>query len=103
LNLLCPHQLIPKSGIYLSKVIWQENVFFGLTNIGCSPTVKNTGVIEIETHILDFQDNLYGQIMELDLLSYLREEKMFKNVDELKTAIQNDIALARVMLKEFSG
>jgi riboflavin kinase/FMN adenylyltransferase len=41
--------------------------------------------------------------MELDLLSYLREEKMFKNVDELKTAIQNDIALARVMLKEFSG
>jgi len=103
LNLLCPHQLIPKSGIYLSKVIWQENVFFGLTNIGCSPTVKNTGVIEIETHILDFQDNLYGQIMELDLLRYLREEKMFKNVDELKTAIQNDIALARVMLKEFSG
>ncbi len=103
LNLLCSHQLIPKSGIYLSKVIWQENVFFGLTNIGCSPTVKNTGVIEIETHILDFQDNLYGQIMELDLLRYLREEKMFKNVDELKTAIQNDNALARVMLKEFSG
>jgi len=102
LNLLCPHQLVPKSGIYLSKVFLQENVFFGLTNIGCSPTVKKTGIIEIETHILDFQGDLYGQSMELELLRYLREEKMFKSVDELKEAIQNDIALAHIMLKEFS-
>jgi len=40
--------------------------------------------------------------MELELLRYLREEKMFKSVDELKEAIQNDIALAHIMLKEFS-
>jgi len=73
-----------------------------LTNIGCSPTVKKTGIIEIETHILDFQGDLYGQSMELELLRYLREEKMFKSVDELKEAIQNDIALAHIMLKEFS-
>ncbi len=102
LNLLSPHQLIPKNGIYLSKVYWQGNVFFGLTNIGCSPTVKQTGIIEIETHILDFTGDIYGEYLELDLLRYLREEKMFHSIDELRAAIKSDITTARIMLKEFA-
>lgn len=102
LNLLYPHQLIPHNGIYLSKAFYQEKVFFGLTNIGISPTLKNTGKIEIETHLLDFNGDLYGETLELDLLRYIREEKMFKSIDDLKKAIQNDINLARTLLSEDS-
>ena len=100
LKLLYPHQLIPKNGIYLSRIRYQEKVYFGLTNIGISPTLKNSGIIEIETHILDFSGDLYGETLEIELLHYFREEKMFKKVDELKDAIQKDIAMARTIISE---
>jgi riboflavin kinase/FMN adenylyltransferase len=75
LDLSNPHQLIPKTGIYFSRAVLESGRFFGLTNIGSSPTVKQTGIIEIETYILDFSASLYGQSMEVELLEYLREEK----------------------------
>jgi riboflavin kinase/FMN adenylyltransferase len=71
-----------------------------LTNIGISPTLKNSGIIEIEAHILDFSGDLYGETLEIELLRYFREEKMFKKVDELKDAIQKDIAMARTIISE---
>jgi len=95
LQLSTQHQLIPKDGIYLSKVHLEHASFFGLTNIGSSPTVKHTGIVEIETHILDFSDDIYGCPMELELLQYLREEKVFNNEDELVAAMQQDLLSAR--------
>ena len=64
--------------------------------------MKKTGIIEIETHILDFTGDIYGEYLELDLLRYLREEKMFHSIDELRAAIKSDITTARIMLKEFA-
>lgn len=101
LRLSTPHQLIPKDGIYLSKVHLQDASFFGLTNIGSSPTVKHTGIVEIETYILDFSDDIYGCPMELELLQYLREEKVFKSESELVTAMQQDLSMAQDII--FSG
>lgn len=93
-----PHQLIPRDGIYLSRVHLGDKVFFGLTNIGSSPTVKHTGIIEIETFLIDFEGDLYGQGMQVELLKYLREEKMFANTDELVSAMQADLAEARALI-----
>ncbi len=98
LILSCPHQLIPKSGIYLSRVFLEGESYFGLTNIGISPTVKHTNIVEIETHILDFDREIYGNSLELELLQYLREEMMFKNVDCLIAAMHKDLALARQLI-----
>lgn len=78
-----PHQLIPRDGIYLSRVHLEDAVLFGLTNIGSSPTVKHTGIIEIETFVIDYDGDLYDSKMQVELLKYLREEKMFANTDEL--------------------
>jgi len=95
-----PHQLIPKEGIYLSKVHLGHKGFFGLTNIGKSPTVKHTGIIEIETFLIDFAGDLYGEGMQVELIRYLREEKMFANTDELIQAMHRDLQRARELIAQ---
>lgn len=103
LQLATPHQLIPKDGIYLSKVHLQDASFFGLTNIGSSPTVKHTGIVEIETFLLDFSGDIYGYPIELELLQYLREEKVFRNESELISAMQQDLSKAQEIISAEAG
>lgn len=98
LQLSNPHQLIPQSGIYLSRAYLEGKSFFGLTNIGTSPTVKHTGIIEIETFLIDFEGDLYGSEMQVELLEYMREEKMFVSTDELILAINQDLVKARQLI-----
>lgn len=90
-----PHQLIPKGGIYFSCVYLGGEEYYGLTNIGLSPTVKSTGTVEIETYVIDFEGDVYCQQIELELLRYLREEKMFNSIDDLVLAMRKDLSIAR--------
>ncbi len=95
-----PHQLIPKEGLYLSSSQVQGTKYFGLTNIGKSPTVKTDGIVEIETFLLDFEGDLYGEEIEIELIKYLREEKMFADTDELISAMNEDLTRARKLIGE---
>jgi len=95
-----PHQLIPGSGVYLSRVWLGSQAFFGLTNIGTSPTLKHTHETVVETYMLDFNDNLYGARFELELLRYLRPEETFRSAEELARAMQGDLARAQMMIRE---
>lgn len=99
LELADPNQLVPRSGIYLSRAFPGEEKYFGLTNIGYSPTLKRSGNIDIETHIIDHDLQLYGSFLQVELLQYLREEKLFESTSALQKAIQNDLALARKLIK----
>jgi riboflavin kinase/FMN adenylyltransferase len=94
------HQLIPCQGIYLSKAHLSTGTYFGLTNIGSCPTVKTDGIVEIETYLLDFTGDLYDSEMELELIRYLREERMFCNVEELIATMNLDLAEARSLINE---
>jgi riboflavin kinase/FMN adenylyltransferase len=100
LTLANPHQLIPAQGIYFSRVCLEGQTFFGLTNIGISPTLKSTGIIEVETFLIGFDSDIYGSTMQVELLSYLREEKMFADSDELICAMKQDLAQAQSLIKE---
>jgi riboflavin kinase / FMN adenylyltransferase len=91
-------QLVPANGIYLSSLSVNGKQYFGLTNIGTSPTLKNMAQIEIETHILDFEGDVYDSEIRLDLLHYLREERKFNNVGELKNAIARDINTGKELI-----
>jgi len=93
-----PHQLLPAEGIYLSRAQLEDCELFGLTNIGKSPTVKHSGIVEIETFLIDFSGDIYGEYMQVELLRYLREEKMFANTDELIRAMHRDLAHARAQI-----
>ena len=100
LTLANPHQLIPAQGIYFSRVCLEGQTFFGLTNIGISPTLKSTGIIEVETFLIGFDSDIYGSTMQVELLKYLREEKMFADSDELICAMKQDLAQAQSLIKE---
>lgn len=82
--------LIPKRGIYATRVYISNEVYIGATNIGYNPTV-NGNKMSIETNILEFNKDIYGETIKLEFLERIRDEKKFKNLDELKIQLKMDI------------
>ncbi len=93
------NKLIPAIGVYVCEVIVDGKKFFGVTNIGYSPTMKTTRIKEIETHILDFSEDLYHKNVEISFNKKLRDELLFKDKNELIEAIGNDVKQARDFFK----
>ncbi len=85
------HKLIPAIGVYLCEVYVNNKMYYGLTNVGYCPTLKDTGIKEVETHLLDFSGNLYGKDVEVFFHKKLRDELLFENENKLIQAIQNDV------------
>ncbi len=91
--------IVPKYGVYASKVKIDGKFYAAVTNIGVKPTVgKRT--LRSETCVLDFSKNLYGEKVEIFLLSYLREEQKFESLFELQRAVKKDIEKARIIYNE---
>lgn len=91
-------QLIPYKGVYFSIARSRSLVFYGLTNIGISPTLKHKDKAEIETYLLDIQRDFNGYSFAISLLHYLREERMFPDKDALKRAIEQDVTFAKKLV-----
>lgn len=90
-NQVFPDMLvIPKYGVYKSKVIIENKEYEGITNIGVRPTYK-TDYVGCETFIKDFDSQIYGRNMTLKFLDFIREERRFSDVEELKRAVKKDI------------
>ncbi len=83
-----------KQGVYYSKVIIDDKSYTGLTNIGICPTFEERDV-HAETFILDFSGKVYNKVARIHLIDFLREERKFKNKDELTEQIQKDVASVR--------
>lgn len=90
--------IVPKYGVYASRVKIEGEFYPSVTNVGIRPTVGGTS-LRSETCIFDFSGNLYGKEVEVYLVKYLREEKKFSSVDELKKAIESDIHKCKEVLK----
>lgn len=84
-------QLIPKRGVYHTTTLLNGRLYDAVTNIGVKPTVGNCDKPLAETHILGFSGNLYGSFVELTFYRYIREEKKFGSLDELKKQIASDV------------
>ena len=67
----------------------------GVTNIGSKPTVSQSGKIGVETHILDFHENVYDRLIAVSFLEFIRPEKKFYSIEELQKQMQSDIAYTR--------
>lgn len=81
----------PKVGVYGTKTIVNGKTYASITNIGKTPTFKNDEIIKIETHILNFNEEIYGQEIEVHFLKYIRNEKKFSSIEEIKQQILHDI------------
>ncbi len=90
-NLYLNESLVtPRFGVYTSDVKINGNIYFGVTNIGTSPTVGGKGW-RSETNILNFDEDLYGREITVTLKKFLRAEKRFADKNELIAAIRADI------------
>jgi riboflavin kinase/FMN adenylyltransferase len=82
---------LPKNGVYLVRVLVNNRWWAGVLNIGTKPTFHDTTCRTLEAHLLHFKGDLYGQVVRVELLDYLREEKKFFSVDELIAQIGADV------------
>ena len=87
-------KLVPKYGVYSSRVFVSGAEFRAITNIGIKPTVGGENVSS-ETYIFDFDSDIYGETVTVIPEAYLREEKKFNSVDELKKQIDIDISAVK--------
>lgn len=88
------YKLIPARGIYIVESTIFGKKKYGITSIGTNPTVGgNTQTIE--TYLLDFSENLYGQSIQISFLEKIRDEKKFDSLEQLYQAIHQDEQIAR--------
>lgn len=87
----------PKFGVYSSKVHlpYSEKSFTAITNFGVKPTIFGNQAPIYETHIFNFNEECYGQKIYVELLDFIRDEKKFASIDELKAQIEQDIKKVR--------
>lgn len=89
------NKLLPPRGVYVSRTIADGKSYPGMTNIGFKPTVGNEDHISIETYIYDFDKDLYGRDILVELLAFERPEIKFDSIDELKRRMVEDLAFGR--------
>lgn len=86
------YKLIPKHGVYVVKSQIKGVEVFGMMNIGKNPTVSEGNQTKIEVHFFDFNANLYGAVLKIELLDHLRSEIKFPNIEALKLQLEKDKA-----------
>ncbi len=91
---LSPDLALPADGVYVSCIEVDGRRFEGCTNIGVRPTFDGLKRI-VETHLLDFEGDLYGQVVRVELLSRLRGERKFDGPDALIAQIEHDVEATR--------
>jgi riboflavin kinase/FMN adenylyltransferase len=89
LNIAESYKLIPNNGVYIVQSSIEGKNVFGIMNIGTRPTVDGT-TRSIEVHYLNYNNDLYGKTIAVELLEHIRDEQKFDSLDLLKQQIQKD-------------
>lgn len=91
--------VLPPNGVYATKVLVRGVEREGVTNLGLRPTLENPRpTLHAETHLLDFDGDLYGREIGVRFVARLRNEQRFGSLEDLRVQIGRDIALARSVL-----
>lgn len=81
--------IVPKTGVYASRVTVDGKEYPGVTNIGLRPSFENED-LRSETCILNFSGDLYGETIKVSLIERIRDERLFADMDELRSQIKKD-------------
>ena len=95
-NISIKDYVLAKPGVYAVKVLRKNNSKYikGIANLGYRPTFNQQKIL-LEVHLFNFSGNLYNKYLSVEFLKFIRKEKKFKNVDQLKTQIQTDLMIAK--------
>ena len=83
------YKIIPKDGVYLVETIIKDKLFKGMMNIGHRPTI-GTNVKSIEVHLFNFNEDIYGKVISIKMISKIRDEKKFSSIEALKEQLVKD-------------
>jgi riboflavin kinase/FMN adenylyltransferase len=87
--------IIPAKGVYVTQVKIKDMIYNSVTNIGVNPTFTMGYEIHVETHLLDFTHDIYGEEIRVSFIKNLREEKKFPSVNDLVIQIELDVQQTR--------
>lgn len=93
------YKLIPKNGVYVVRAVIDEVQYFGMMSIGTNPTVGGTKKT-IETYFFQLDMDLYGRKLQVEMLSWIREEKKFDSVEDLKRAMKQDESFSTEFIRD---
>ncbi|WP_394200149.1 bifunctional riboflavin kinase/FAD synthetase [Shewanella waksmanii] len=97
-NIALKRKVTPVRGVFAVKLYWQgSDIYEGVANVGFRPTV-NGQTCQLEVHLFDFDGDLYGKTVEVELVAKIRDEQPFKSLDALKRQIKNDADRAKALL-----
>ena len=94
-------RILPKNGVYASKVLYKDDIYLAMTNVGDNPTVDKNIDVRIETHIFDFEKNVYGEKMKIEFLDKIRDEIKFSSVNALVRQLEKDKEYIKNNFKNF--
>jgi len=87
--------VLPKKGVYITKVKIEDCIYPSVTNVGNNPTFGGNSYISVETFIMDFNKDIYGKEIEVFFIEKIRNEKKFSTIEELIIEMKKDLLKAR--------
>ncbi len=94
-------KLLPPYGVYAAQIVIGDKCYKGVSNIGIKPTIKGHNVCGVETNIFDFNEDVYGKEIYVRLFHFIRPEKKFDSLEELKAMIAKNSEEAEEILKTY--
>ncbi len=91
------HEVLPPSGVYAVKVIFNHQESNGVCSIGIKPTFNAQSKKHVEVYIFNFKQNIYGRYLEIQFVKKIREEKKFASSLSLAKQIKKDIIRAKAL------
>lgn len=92
------YKLTPSNGVYAVRIFVRGSWYKGIMNIGNRPTVEGIGITR-EVNIFDFDDDIYGEDVVVEILDFIRKETKFNGLEELKAQIKADVAYCKTLLE----
>lgn len=92
-------KVLPPFGVYIVRLVCDCQSYNGIANLGIKPTVQDAGEVGLETFLFDFQGDLYGKDIRVQLLKFLRPEQRFESISQLSAQIGRDVAQAEAFFK----
>lgn len=93
-------KLLPKNGVYVTETEINGKIYRSVSNVGVNPTTDNLKEKIIETHIFEYKKDIYGKEIKVKFYEFVRPEKKFNNLQELKEQIEIDCNFAKAWVKD---
>lgn len=95
--------ILPEAGVYATVSEIDGEKYLSVTNIGVRPSVDDSPVWTVESHIVGFSGDLYGEKLTLTVLQKIRSQMKFSSLDEVKKQVEADVACAKEIYSAYEN